>query len=408
LDKRTVILRYHEIALKGRNRKWFEQRLATNAKRLVSREILGELSGEKEKISATLIDGRILLKAPWTNETRSALRRLFGLTSFSAVRPVKTDPQALVSAGIEALEDYLKDHEMPERFRVRTRRSHKALSATSMELDTLIGSAIKTKYPTLTVDLKNADFTLGVEIRTEESFVWSTSYQALGGLPVGTNASTLTLLSGGLDSPVAAIQILSRGSPTSFIHFHGVPFVGDQVLDKICRLAELVNRFQPHTQPLYVIPFGNIQEKIALAVHPKMRTVIYRRMMIRIASEVAKKIGVLALVTGESLGQVASQTLENLSTINSVAEIPILRPLIGMDKDKIIELAQRYETFSTSIEPTLDCCTLFADRHPILRSTDSTALEQERKFSVSDLVAEALSGMRTLGGRTGDPLHPIQ
>ncbi len=212
-----------------------------------------------------------------------------------------------------------------------------------------------------------------------------------GGLPVGTNGRVLSLLSGGLDSPVAAIQILRRGSPCSFIHFYGTPFVGEEVLEKIEDLVRIVNRYQPDPQPLHIVPFGKIQEKIALATNPKMRTVLYRRMMVRISCALARRLKAQALVTGESLGQVASQTLENMSTINAVANLPILRPLIGYDKDQIIEEAQKRGTYETSIRPAVDCCTLFADRHPSIRTTLPLIEEQEAKFPVQEFVEEALA-----------------
>ena len=174
--------------------------------------------------------------------------------------------------------------------------------------------------------------------------------------------------------------MLKRGADTSFLHFFGTPFVGDDVLAKVEDLARIVNRYHPDPRPLHVVPFGKIQEKIALATNPKLRTVLYRRMMVRIAAAAAERLGAQALVTGESLGQVASQTLENLVTINEAARLPILRPLVAFDKEEIIAAAKRWQTFEASIRPGADCCTLFADRHPTIRSTLAQVEEQEACF----------------------------
>jgi thiamine biosynthesis protein ThiI len=389
MSERSILLRYHEVALKGDNRGWFEDRLAINARKMVQQAL-----GKGTPLEVRKHHGRIEIEAEWNALTQEALSRTFGLSSYSPMLKVKTDREIIQQIAIEEFERYISQHGFPKTFRVRTRRTDKVFPETSMELDRIFGSAIKEKFPTLEVDLKNAEMTLGIELRKNESFIWTEKIAAQGGLPVGSNARVLTLISGGLDSPVAAIQVLRRGSPSSFIHFYGAPFVGEEVLEKIEDLVRLINRYQPEPQPLHLIPFGKIQEKIALATNPKMRTLLYRRMMIRIANEVAKKVGAEALVTGESLGQVASQTVENLSSINSVAKIPILRPLIAFDKDEIIERAKKWGSFEVSIRPGLDCCTLFGDRHPTLRSTPSLLEEQEAKFSVQELTEEALSGLQ--------------
>ena len=203
----------------------------------------------------------------------------------------------------------------------------------------------------------------------------------------------LTLISGGLDSPVAAIRALKRGAVSAFVHFHGAPFVGPEALEKVEGLVRIVNRYQPDPRPLHVVPFGNIQEKIALATNPKLRTVLYRRMMVRIAARLARRLGAEALVSGESLGQVASQTLCNLTSINAVAELPILRPLIAFDKLEIINEAKLRGTHDLSIVPAADCCTLFADRHPSIAVTDQAARAEEALFALRELEEKAFSSI---------------
>ena len=398
-NERAILLRFHEVALKGMNRGWFEERLAINARRLVTRALnAADTSAEgNPQVHVSHAHGRLILHAPWNPQVRQGLERVFGLTGISPIRLVETSIPKIQEAAIEEFRTYVAKHGVPRTFRVQTRRSDKALPQTSMEIDRQIGGEIQDLFPSMMTDLKNPEFTLGIEIRFERSYIWLEKYKTHGGLPVGTNGRTLALMSGGLDSPVAAIQILRRGSPVSFIHFYGAPFVPEESLEKVEDLVRIVNRYQPDPQPLHVVPFGKLQERIASVTNPKLRTVLYRRMMIRIAAEVAKRIEAQALVTGEALGQVASQTLENMSTIDEVATLPILRPLVGYDKDEIIEAAKKWGTYETSIRPGIDCCTLFADRHPTLRSSPALVAEQEEKFSVQELVNEALSGLELRG-----------
>jgi tRNA uracil 4-sulfurtransferase len=387
-NKEAILLRYHEIALKGDNRGWFEDKLASNVRKLVSRAL-----GQDESVEVHQQHGRMILEANWNKETQTALSRVFGLSSFSPMKRVPTDREAIQNAILAEAENYIKKHGFPESFRVKTRRSEKAWPETSPQIDTFLGGPVKDKYPLLRVDLKNPQLLIGLELRFKESYIWTEKFSAEGGLPVGSNAPLLALMSGGLDSPVAAIQVLRRGSSCSFIHFYGTPFVGPEALEKVQDLVRIVNRYQADPQPLHVIPFGKTQEKIALQVSPRFRTILYRRMMLRIANRVAQKLKLNALVTGESLGQVASQTVENLATINSVSKLPVFRPLIGFNKDEIIEKAHRWGTFDIAIRPAVDCCTLFSDRHPILRSTETLVEEEESKFSVQELEEEAFAGM---------------
>lgn len=390
--KTAVLLRYHEIALKGGNRGWFEDRLAINARRMIKRAL-----GSDTQVETELTNGRILIYTEWNNQVAEALGRLFGAASFSPMRLIPTDLESFKREAIEEARTLFAKHPAyahpPTSFRILTKRSDKVLPQTSMEIDREVGSAVWTQFPHLEVELEEPTFRIGIEVRRGHSYIWSDKYAGLGGLPVGSNGSLLALLSGGLDSPIAAIQALKRGTAVSFLHFYGAPFVGEEVLEKVEDLARIVNRYQPDPRPLFVIPFGKIQEKIALATNAKLRTVLYRRMMVRIACEVARKSKSQALVTGEALGQVASQTLENLSTINAVAELPILRPLITWDKDEIVKASKIWGTFETAIRPGVDCCTLFADRHPAVKTTIPLIEEEEAKFPVQDLVQEAMAGL---------------
>ncbi len=394
MNQETILLRYNEIALKGNNRSWFENRLATNACKLLERTL-----GTNFPIEINRIPGRILLETDWNQEAQEVLQnQLFGLSSLSRMIRVPTNLERIREQALNEFKNWVTLHGLPQRFQIKTRRSEKALPQKSMEIDRYVGTAILNQFPSLQVDLKRPDLTLGIEIRLKESFLWTEKIKGQGGLPVGTNGRVLSLISGGLDSPVAAIQILKRGTISHFIHFYGTPFVSEEVLEKIYDLVKIVNRYQPDPQPLHVVPFGKIQEKIALATYPKIRTILYRRMMIRISNEVAKKLRAQALVTGESLGQVASQTVENLGVIDSVAQLPLFRPLISDDKAEIIEKAKKWGSYETSIRKALDSCTLFSDRHPSLKTKIQLINEQEKRLSIDELVQEALDGITVSSG----------
>lgn len=389
-----ILLRYHEIALKGLNRNVFEQRLANNATRIIERD-----TGLQVKWSR--LAGRILLHCDATPQVRSALSRVFGHVGFSPVRKVETNIEAIQKAAIEEFATEIQESGMPDSFYVRTRRSDKLLVEKSMDLDRLVGGAIREKFPEIPVKISKKSLVLGIEVRKKESFVWTRRYPGPAGLPVGANGRLLTLLSGGIDSPVAAIRMLRRGCTTDLLHFHGTPFVGDEVLEKVRELTRRVNRFVPKPMPLFVVPFGKIQEMIALAVEPRFRTVLYRRMMFRIASQFAKDREISAIVTGESVGQVASQTVENLSTVDQAASIAVIRPLASFDKDEIIADAQRYDTFEVSVQPAVDCCTLFADRHPVIRADLSEILEIEARLPIDEMVSTGLRGAYFMGSQGG-------
>jgi len=386
-NHQTTLIRYHEIALKGANQGWFEKKLAENSKKMILR------SNKKHSIKIERKNKRILFHHDTGDFDVSSLKNTFGISSYSKVNVVDTSIQKLQPAVILEMEKYINEYGMPKTFRVKTRRSDKALPEKSMELDLIFGSKLKELYPQLKVQLKDPECTIGVEIRRDNSYVWSKKIPGPGGLPVGTNGKLLTLLSGGIDSPVAAIHALKRGCNTALIHFSGEPFVEKDVIQKIKDLAKAINNYSPGKLDLYIVPFGKTQEQIALQTEAKFRTVLYRRLMMKIATKVAKNEGFLGIVTGESLGQVASQTLENIAVINESTSLPIIRPLITYDKDQIIKEAKQFNTYEISIKPFIDCCTLFADRHPIIRAELDTILEQEKLFLSDELIEQSLKNI---------------
>ncbi len=383
---RAVLIRYHEIALKGENRRAFEERLAINIRKILTRATGIQVKTQREH-------GRILVETDWNETSREALSRVFGITNFSPMRRVPSIMTELRSAVIEETQAYIQKYGTPASFRIFTRRTEKILGESSMQIDREMGAIVCEKFPELKVDLENPVLTIGLEIRKDTSFVWTNKMLGPQGLPVGSNGNVLALLSGGIDSPVAAIEALKRGARVSYVHFYGTPFVGQEALEKVEDLVRLINRYQPDPQPLYVVPFGKIQEQVALATDKRVRTIIYRRLMIRIAEALAPKLRAQALITGESIGQVASQTIENMATINSAATIPVLRPLVTHDKDEIIAKAKRLGTFTTSIRPAADCCTLFADRHPAIRAQLERIHEEEARLPMNELIERAISGI---------------
>lgn len=387
-SSQLILVRLHEVVLKGANRGWFEKLVLQNSLALLKRAH-PHLQGPK--ILGQRSHGRILIHAPWDGQTRLALSRSFGISSFSPIRTSPTSKEAVNEALRQEYAAFVKAFGRPKTFRVRSRRSDKVFPETSVELDRAFGGTVLEVDPELRVDLKKADLTLGIELRTGESYLYSQRFAGPGGLPIGSNGPVLCMLSGGLDSPVAALQILKRGSHANFLHFSGEPFVGPEALQKVEDLVRILHAYQPTPGHLVVIPFGKIQEQVALQAHPRFRTLLYRRLMFRIASEAAPTLRAKALVTGEALGQVASQTLENLASIDRCSSLPVLRPLVGMDKQEIVELARKWGTFETSILPGQDCCTLFADRHPALAARESTLREIEAKLDINALVGQALA-----------------
>lgn len=391
-QRQIYLIRYNEIALKKGNRSFFERILVRNIKQQIKKSN-SPMDPNTVTVRSHTLRGRIFIDAPKTPQSDQGLARVFGVHSYSPVLPTPTDLDEIQKAIREQYEAYLKNHPAPKTFRIDTRRGDKVLDKNSTEINHQMGRIVLDRSPGIQVDLKNPELTIGVEVRRDTSYIWTEKKPGQKGLPVGSNGKLLCLVSGGLDSPVAALYGMKRGCTVHFIHFHGAPFVGEEVREKVEDLVDCVNRFSPTHQKLYIVPFGKIQEKVALKTHPKMRTLLYRRLMIQIANQVADRIGAQGLITGESLGQVASQTLENLSATNAVSTIPVIRPLIGLDKEEIIESALKWETYETSIRPGADCCTLFADRNPVTKAVMDEVEEQESKIEIDALIQEGLDGM---------------
>jgi tRNA uracil 4-sulfurtransferase len=373
-----VVLRYHEIALKGRNRPFFVDRLAVNARRL-----LADLGGKVHVLAGRL---RVDLPddVPWT-EAERRLGGLFGVANFSRAREAPLDLGALGREATAAVAA-----RGAASFRVTARRSFKGFPLTSPEIERELGAAIHVATG-IPVRLEEPDLVVYVEVLADR-ILYSFERQAgAGGFPVGTSGRVAALLSGGIDSPVAAWRMMKRGCTVVPIHFHAFPLQDRTTIDKVTELARILTRYQLRTR-LLLVPFGEVQQTIVASCPAPLRVVLYRRFMVRIAEVLAGRHKARALVTGESLGQVASQTLDNMTVIGEVARTLVLRPLVGMDKSEITEEARRIGTFEVSTLPDQDCCQLFVPRSPATAATREEVARAEEALDVRALVEAAVRG----------------
>jgi tRNA uracil 4-sulfurtransferase len=369
----SVLIRYHEIALKKGNRRYFIELLKRN---LIS--AVRDL-GIKEIRS---LPARILLtfKADYDPEVLiERIRSVFGVANFSMVERTARDIDILRARILESL-----DGSRFSSFRIDTQRGDKTFALKSPEINRQIGAAVKDQSGAR-VDLINAELTVTVEILPRDAFFGFNKIPGPGGLPVGASGRVVALISGGIDSPVGAYRMMQRGCRLIFVHFHSAPYLDQTSQQKVRQLVTELTRCQFHSR-LYLIPFGEIQRQIVAAVARPLRVILYRRMMLRIAEQVARREKCQALITGESLAQVASQTLENIAVIEKAAELPVLRPLVGMDKQEIIDQARRIGTFEISSIPDQDCCQLFVPKHPATKARLAEVQEDESTLDIENLI----------------------
>ena len=374
----SVIAHYQEIALKGKNRPWFLRRLVRNL-----RDLLAGLSLREIRTPMGRVEIVFDRDEDWA-EIESRLSRAFGLANFSLARRAPLDVDAI---GDGILRD-LPEGTVPS-FRIAVRRADKRFPVTSPEIERIIGRRVQ-EARGWKVDLTHPALKIWVEIVPGEAFYHYGKLRGPGGLPMGTSGRIAVLLSGGIDSPVAAWRMMRRGCQATLIHFHSYPFLSRTSQDKARELAQVLTRYQLRSR-LYLVPFGELQRQITLTVPGPLRVVIYRRMMLRIAERLARSVRAQALVTGEVVGQVASQTLDNMSVISSATSMPVLRPLIGMDKEEITAEAERLGTYRISVIPDEDCCTLFTPRHPATRARRREVDEAERSLPIADMMDSAVS-----------------
>jgi len=390
----SIVVHYQELALKGKNRPWFLGRLVRNLRRALSDLDVRTVRALMGRVEVVLGPGAV------PAEVSERISRVFGIANFSYAnstpldyarsddgRSERTGPTGDLDVIAKAILTDLGDRTCTS-FRVSARRVDKRFPMTSPQIEREVGGRIK-EARGWTVNLDDPDLVIHVELLTNQAFYFFGKERGPGGLPTGTAGRVVCLLSGGIDSPVAAHRMMKRGCTVTFVHFHSYPILSRASQEKVRELVTLLTRWQQRSR-VYLVPFGEIQQQVVLAVPGPMRVVVYRRLMMRIAESIARARGAQALVTGDVVGQVASQTLENLAVVGAVATMPIFRPLIGMDKDEITAEAIRLGTYPISIVPDQDCCTLFTPRNPLTRARRDEVEAAEQALPIDDLVARAV------------------
>jgi len=353
--ERVVLIRYAEIGLKGRNRGYFERKLMENIRKIVKPPEVNKRYGRVV----------IRLRNQDFHNVEERLKYVFGIQNYSYAFAVSHDINEIKKAVFELVKLSLKHQKT---FKVETKRSFKQFPMKSLDFSAYIGGYILENFPDLKVDVHNPDLIVGIEIKEKEVFVFAGKEQLYGGLPVGVSGKALLLLSGGIDSPVAGWYMLKRGLSIETISFLSPPFTTEKSVRKILDLAEKLSKYLPDTMRAWIVPFTDVQHYIKQNVPDRYSLIIQRRSMMRIANRLAKKIKAKALITGENIGQVASQTLTNLHSIEEASYLPVLRPLIGFEKMEIVDKAKKIQTYEISILPYIDSCVAFAPKNPATSS----------------------------------------
>ena len=381
-----ILLKLGEIVLKGLNRRSFEQKLTANVRRRLAPIGKFRVYCLQSIIYVEGEDGADM------DTAFEALKKVFGVISLTRAAACEKDKDAIAKLAIEYLrEDMLR----AKSFKVETRRSDKAFPMTSIELSQYVGNALSDAYEDIEVDVHDPELVVHIEVRDLAAYVHAMPVHGAGGLPVGCSGTAVTLLSGGSDSPGSTYMIAKRGVHLIPVHFFSFPYTSQQAKDKVIELGRLLTEYCGK-MTMEVVPFTRIQEEIRDKCPEEYFTLIMRRFMMRIAEQIAQRSNAKAIVTGENLGQVASQTMEAMASTQAVMTLPILQPLIGMDKEEIVERARQIGTFETSILPYEDCCTVFTPRHPRTRPKISEVERAESKLDIDALVAEALEGIERI------------
>lgn len=385
---RVAIVHYHELALKGRNRPFFEQRLVEHL-----RGALKDLGLRQVQALHGRIRVELAAETDW-DVVRGRLAQAFGCTHFFLAHAVPMDVAQPDLEPVMTAAAVLTGRQAFTTFRVSAKRADKRFPWTSMDIERAVGEHVCATTGKK-VKLKAPDLTIYIELASKEAYVAVERHAGPGGLPIGVSGKVACLLSGGIDSPVASYRMMKRGCRAMFVHFHGRPFVSRASEEKARDLVKILTPYQLVSR-LYLVPFGEIQRQIVLGASAAFRVVLYRRMMIRIAEELARREHCWAMVTGDSLGQVASQTPQNLSVVEEAATLPLLRPLIGMDKIEITGEAQAIGTFETSIEPDQDCCRLFVPPHPSTKTDLDHIRRIERHLDIGALTKQGLEAAESV------------
>ena len=379
-----ILIKLGELVLKGLNRRSFEDKLQANIHRRL--HPFGQFRVYTRQ-STTYVEPKD--DSCDVQGAYEALKKVFGIVGLSLARPCEKDKDAILATCKEFLNDQLST---AKTFKVETKRADKTFPMTSIQLSQYVGGELHEAYENLEVDVRHPELTVYVEIRDYAAYVHADPEPGAGGLPVGINGRAVSLLSGGIDSPVASYMIAKRGVALEMVHFFSYPYTSPEAKEKVIELARLLTPYCGRLT-IHVVPFTAIQEELRRSCPEELFTVIMRRFMMRISEAVAKRCGAKALVTGECLGQVASQTMEAMNVTGSVVGMPILRPVIGMDKEEIVQIARKINTFETSILPYEDCCTVFTPRHPRLRPLPGEVEAAEANLDIEAMVKAAVDGI---------------
>ena len=379
-----ILLKLGEIVLKGLNRKSFEQKLVSNVRRRLAH--IG-------KFRVYCLQSTVYVEAAEDGADMDAafeaLQKVFGIVKLSRAAACEKDKDAIAKLAI----DYLRDDMLRAKsFKVESKRSDKSFPMTSVELSQYVGGELNEAYPNVEVDVHDPELVVNIEVRDLAAYVHAAPVPGAGGMPVGCNGVAVTLLSGGIDSPVSSYMIAKRGVRLIPLHFFSFPYTSEQAKEKVIELGNMLTEYCGR-MTLEIAPFTHIQEEIRDKCPEEYFTLIMRRFMMRIAQRVAHDTGAKAIVTGENLGQVASQTMEAMASTQAVIDLPVLQPLIGRDKEEIITIARMIGTFDTSILPYEDCCTVFTPKHPRTRPKLSEVERAESVLDIDALVDEAVKGL---------------
>ena len=380
-----LLVRYGELTLKGTNRKMFVNQLKDNVKRALIPLRGYHVKGKRDRMYIELSPEADI------NEIIQRVSKVYGIKSISPVIKIDKNEEKINQSAIQLSQDFVKG----STFKVDVKRVDKSFRLDTYELQRQVGGAILKENNNITVNVKNPDYEIKIEVRMDTIYIYEKVIAGAGGLPVGTGGKTLLMLSGGIDSPVAGIEVMKRGVTVEAIHFHSPPFTSEKAKDKVIELTRiLAERVGPIK--LHLVPFTEIQKQINKVVHPRYTMTSTRRMMMRISDKVVHQINANAIVNGENLGQVASQTLKSMYAINHVTATPVLRPLLTLDKEDIIKKAKELGTFETSIQPYEDCCTIFTPKNPVTEPDFDKVVKYESVFNFDEMIENAVENIETL------------
>lgn len=383
--KEILLVKCGEMILKGLNRKKFEDKLLVNMRYRLKKVGNYDVYALQSTIYVESLDNDSSI-----DTALSVCKKIFGIVVISKATVCEKNIESITECAIEYLKDKAQKYNS---FKVETKRADKRFPMTSVNTSIHVGGELSEIYPHLKPDMHTPEITVYVEIRDKNAFIYAEKVKGVGGMPVGTNGKACLLLSGGIDSPVAGYMITKRGVNLDAVHFYSYPYTSEQAKQKVLDLAEIVSEYSGKIN-VHIVPFTKIQENIRKNVNDDYFTLVMRRYMMKIACQIAEETGSKALITGESLGQVASQTMESIAVTDEVCTMPVFRPVIGMDKEEIVAISKKINTFETSILPFEDCCTVFTPKHPQTKPKLFMVRKEEEKIENQDeLIKEAIENV---------------